>query len=392
MITTTTAGSVFLDRAPLCPPPLHIQKKSRKATFRRRIFRKSTPTYSDDQYVFGPLDDIIDEIKSDIWESPPDYSFNTSVFDWAQPFRAPLSWTVTPLPVSRAPSDQPLTIRKNRNSRSSASGSSFVDQMTFSRTNSQVEPDNGDPVRSMHSIPATPWPLIDVASSEPAHPLFVADSAEHMNAQQALEKAISNTEGHAEPLKRRMSSKLRSFTSGLPLLRRHNTGETSTGISDISGATSPIAATALAAHKETEEGSEVKHPDDEVVEAYLSRIARKFVDTDDFAQHLLRSSSGNKLGTLMSKVGKHIPSPTEFDHEASEAQVSDSTSHLPTTLRAAVRLFPEVKLLTEDYQDIGVAIEIEGVLHNRKPLHDTGIDVIFVVDNGYVPAWQDRRC
>jgi len=92
----------------------------------------------------------------------------------------------------------------------------------------------------------------------------------------------------------------------------------------------------------------------------------------------------------MGCISKCIPSPTDFDHEASEAQVSDSTSHLPTTLRAAVRLFPEVKLLTEEYQDIGVAIEIEGVLHNRKPLPDTGIDVIFVVDNGYVSAWWDR--
>ncbi|KAI4698761.1 hypothetical protein J4E81_005372 [Alternaria sp. BMP 2799] len=313
MITTTTAGSVFLDRAPLCPPPLHIQKKSRKATFRRRIFH-----------------DIIDEIKSDIWESPPDFSFNSSVFDWAQPLRAPLSWTVTPLPVCRAPGGQPLTVRKNRNSRSSASGSSFGDQMAFSRKNSHVEPETGDPVRSMPTTALTPWPLIDVASSEPAHPLFVADSAEHMNAQQALEKAISNTEGSVEPLKRRMSSKLRSFTSGLPLLRRHNTGETSAGISDMPGATSPTAATALAAHDETEEGSEVKHPDDEAFRDYLLRNARK--------------------------------------------------------------LFPEVKLLTEEYQDIGVAIEIEGVLHNRKPLPDTGIDVIFVVDNGYyvTPACLER--
>jgi len=147
--------------------------------------------------------------------------------------------------------------------------------MAFSRKNSHVEPENGDPVRSMPTTAVTPWPLIDVASSEPAHPLFVADSAEHMNAQQALEKAISNTEGSAEPLKRRMSSKLRSFTSGLPLLRRHNTGETSVGISDMPGATSPTAATALAAHDETEEGSEVKHPDDEAFRDYLLRNARK---------------------------------------------------------------------------------------------------------------------
>jgi hypothetical protein len=377
MITTTAAGGICLDRAPLCPPPLHIQKKSRKATLRRRIFRKSTPTYSDDQYVFGPLDDIIDEIKSDIWESPPDYSFDSSVFDWAHPLRAPLSWTVAPLPVSRTPSDHPLTIRKNRNSRSSASGSSFGDPMAFSRKNSQAEPENGGPVRSLHTTAATPWPLIDVTSNEPAHPL-TTDGAEHMSAQQALENAISKNEGRTEPPKRRMS-KLRLFTSGLPLLRRMNTEETSAGTSDTPDTTSPTAVASLAAHDEIEEGSEVKHPDEEAIEAYLSQIARELENTITCAEHLLRSSSGLKLGALMHKMGKHIPPTTDFGLEASEAQVS--TSHLPTTLRAAVRLFPEVKLLTEEYQDIGIAIDIEGVLHNRKPLPDTSIDVIFVVDN-----------
>jgi hypothetical protein len=57
---------------------------------------------------------------------------------------------------------------------------------------------------------------------------------------------------------------------------------------------------------------------------------------------------------------------------------------LPTTLRAAIRLFPEEKLVTKEYQELGVAIDIEGVLYNRTPLPDTGIDVIFMVDNGSV--------
>ena len=66
MIATTAAGSLLFPHTPLCPSPLHIQKKPRKASFRRRILRKSTHSYVGDQYVFGPLDDIIDEIKSDI--------------------------------------------------------------------------------------------------------------------------------------------------------------------------------------------------------------------------------------------------------------------------------------------------------------------------------------
>jgi hypothetical protein len=53
-------------------------------------------------------------------------------------------------------------------------------------------------------------------------------------------------------------------------------------------------------------------------------------------------------------------------------------------LRPAIRLFPQVKLLADEFQEISVAIDIEGVLYNRKPLPNTEIDVIFVVDNGYV--------
>ncbi|CAN9128971.1 unnamed protein product [Alternaria sp. RS040] len=367
MITTITAGGVFSDRTPLCPPPLTIQKKSRKATFRRRIFRKSTPTSSDDQYVFGPLDDIIDEIKSDIWELPPDYSFESSVFDWARPLKAP--WSVTPLPVSRTPSDHPLTIRKNRNSRSSASGSSLGHSMASPRNNSYDEPESGGPVRSVHTTEFPPWPSTDMLSSKAMHaskPPDFAAGAEHMSAQQALEKVNSKPEHRAEPPKRRMS-KLRLFTSGLPLLRRQNTGDTSVDVGDTPDSSSPTGTTSLAFHVGIEEGSSVEYPGDEAVEAYLLRNAR----------------NGEKFSSIMGRIAKRLPSPTDFDHETSDAQVSGSTSLLPTTLRAAIRLFPEEKLVTEEYQELGVAIDIEGVLYNRTPLPDTGIDVIFVVDNGY---------
>jgi hypothetical protein len=387
--TTTTNGSFFLDRVPLCPPPLTIKKKSRKATFRRRIFRKSTPTYGDDQSVFGPLDDIIDEIRSDIWESPTDCSFNSSVFDWAHPLKAPLSWSVTPLPVSRTPSDHPLTIRKNRNSRSSASGSSFGDKMASSRNNSHDEPESGGPVRSSHTTAFTPWPLLDVLSNEATHvpdsSVFTA-GAKHMSAQ-TLEKVISNP----EPPKRRMS-KLKLFTSGLPLLRRQNTGDTSASAVDTQDTASPTAHAALAAHLEIEERPAKKHPDNQDVEAYLLEYARECADPNDFVHQLLRMFSGDKFSSIMGSIAKRIPSPTDFDHETSDAQASGPTALLPTTLRAAIRLFPETKLLTEEFQEFSVAIDIEGVLNNRKPLPDTGIDVVFVVDNGCVLTQSNRRC
>lgn len=83
----------------------------------------------------------------------------------------------------------------------------------------------------------------------------------------------------------------------------------------------------------------------------------------------------------MNHFTKHIPPPTDHDREVPGTCMSDSSLVLPTTLRAAVKLFPEVKLLTEDVQEITVAVDIEGVLHNRRPLADSAIDVVFLVDN-----------
>jgi hypothetical protein len=45
-------------------------------------------------------------------------------------------------------------------------------------------------------------------------------------------------------------------------------------------------------------------------------------------------------------------------------------------------MFPEAKVLTETVQEFSVAIEVEGVLHNRRDHLHAGIDVIFIIDNG----------
>jgi hypothetical protein len=119
-MATTTVGNVLLSSATLYPPPLLIQKQPRKATFRWRRTRKSSSSQSSSIYPLGPLDDIIAEIKSDIWESPPTCSFGPA---WASELGAPSSWATTSLPISSTPRDKPLTIRKNRNSRSTGSGS-----------------------------------------------------------------------------------------------------------------------------------------------------------------------------------------------------------------------------------------------------------------------------
>jgi hypothetical protein len=126
----------------------------------------------------------------------------------------------------------------------------------------------------------------------------------------------------------------------------------------------------------------VKEPGVEAVEAYIRQNARELVKRVNRIQQTLTSGSGPKLSSLMARIAKQLPPPTELYNEGYDTQVPDSPSTMPTTLRAAVRVFPEVKILSEDIQEISIAVDIEGVLHNRKPLHDTTIDVIFVVDNG----------
>jgi len=276
MITTTTAaaaaatatGSIFPPHTPLYPPPLHIQKKQRKATFRRRIFRKSSHKHSDDQYVLGPLDDIIDEIKSDIWELPSDCSFDLTALDWACPLEAPLLWATAPLPVSRTPKDHTLTIRKNRNGRSTASGSSLVDPMAHSQNDDQDEPTSGGPVCNLHTAIPEAWPMADAMSHEPE----VSDSStitQHVTAQQALENVISRNGGPVEPPRRR-ASRLRRFTNGFPLLRRQATGETSASTTNALEVSSPMVASLLATHDETEDD---KDSNDAALEAWVLKKA-----------------------------------------------------------------------------------------------------------------------
>jgi hypothetical protein len=298
IVMASAAVSSFLlpHPATLCPPPLHLQKKTRRTTVHKRMLRK--PTQDHIQLTGGPLDDIIATIKSDILESPFEYNTSLSIFN---PLKAPATWAVTPLPVSRAPGDQPLTIRKNRNSRSSASGSSMGSD-------------------------TTPWPAFDPAlaqesiDSEKSFRTRVPGAAEHVD-------------GDAGLTSQRRPSRLRLFTNGFPRLRRIGTGETSAstgGSGDTLESISPTAATSLA---------------------------------------------------IMERVVRRLPSSREDEPDPLNGQPLEAEP-LPTTLRTAIRVFPEVKVLTADIQDFSVAIEIEGVLSNRNALSDGTVDVIFLVDNG----------
>lgn len=325
MALTAFDTLVLTQHAAFCPPPLHIQKKPRRATFRRRVFRKSTHHRPNDQCVSGPLDDLIDEIKSDIWKSPSDYSTEASLLA--------SKWAVTPLPVSRLPSDQPLTIRKNREGRSSTSGSSMEDPLQFSYSSSYDDAFNGGPVGAPASTGTAPWLLFDAPMSyeRPSNASDNPHLPSDRSAQRALEIVSTNMGDHTVPTKRRPSV-LRLFT-GLSRLRRTDTREMSGSSGDTSDLASPIP---LEVHEEDENGG----------------------------------------------IAKRLASPVEYGYDDFDTQNMATCRNAPTTLRVAVNVFSEVTQLSQgEQQEFWLAVEIEGTLHNRVLLPDSTIDVIFVVDN-----------
>lgn len=264
MASTATRSFLLPHTATLCPSPLQIQKKSRRITIRRRMLRKSTR--SKIHPINGPLDDIINEISSDLWESPLDYSVYTSRLDWGYPFKASSPWVVTPLPLSRAPSDQPLTIRKNRNSRSSTSGSSMGDSTSSSRNTSQ------DEAMSCGVIGTSPFPNNAWPSFEPALPTNASETticAELSSAQQGSGNTVEDC-----PRPQRASS-LRLFTNKFPRLRRTRTRSTSVSNSDTPEFTTPNGTAYLASPSEESKPLGLDEPNDEAVEAYMRRNAHK---------------------------------------------------------------------------------------------------------------------
>jgi hypothetical protein len=265
----STAVSRFLlpHPAALCPPPLHLQNRTRKITHRRRILRKPT-SCSQDHISHGPLDDIIAEIKNDILELPPSCTSLPFSRDWGHPLKAPSTWAVTPLPVSRAPSDQPLTIRKHRNSRSSASESSVGGSMSSSRINSQ----------DMGTTGTTPWPLVDVPGMHgPANTLTTFDTtvhSEHGTTQRMQEDAAQRASDPPGAAGQRRPSRLRMFTQRVPLLRRRGTGETSASTDD--GAESfPATTTTTSPIGQVNAPQYPQEPSDEAISAYMRRNADK---------------------------------------------------------------------------------------------------------------------
>lgn len=219
----TTITSLVAHSHHLCPQPLHIQKQPRKSNFRRTLLRKSSHNQRYGDEVYGPLDDIIDEITGDIWRSPPLFTFGPSLLTVANPLKASATWTITPLPVSRIPSYVPLTVRKQRNSRSTRS--SYSDEMSSSRNTSLDQPD-GFPG-------ACPPSIVQYDSS----PLF--ESAGTQMALSEKPQVPSNTTVCTEqlPTTQKIKSRMRKLTNALPPLLRRGTsnGTQNSGSASNSG-------------------------------------------------------------------------------------------------------------------------------------------------------------
>jgi hypothetical protein len=255
--------------ATLCPPPLQLRKKARQTTFRRRILSKST--VSRNQHIHGPLDDIIAEIKSDIREFTSCEPVCPIYPDWTKPLKAPSTWAATPLPVSRAPSNQPLTIRKNRNNRSFVSGSSVEDHMSFSRNSSQDEITCSCTVGTSPPPSNTPWPLFHATERyEPGTNTNASNVTAHNGhnaARHNLEKSVERKEGQSAPTNQRRPDRLRLFTSGFPHLRRTGSGETSASTDDASVTTSPKVEWSVVGAKALKSFEDADEPNEQAEEA-----------------------------------------------------------------------------------------------------------------------------
>lgn len=96
------------------------------------------------------------------------------------------------------------------------------------------------------------------------------------------------------------------------------------------------------------------------------------------------SSDNNpeNVKAIIREAARWLPMPLEH-HRVTEHLQEHMSSTTPTTVKAAIDMLPEVKLLQPDGdQDIWVSVEIAGLLHDSQKLSDPRIDVVFIIDNG----------
>jgi hypothetical protein len=304
----TTATSVYLaQHLALFPAPLHIRRKSRKLIFRRLAQRKITHARPGDNRQHGPLDDIIDEISSDIWGSTQENNLD-SVFEWQLGLGTAFPWSVAPLPVSRIPSNQPLSVRKTRysnsNSRSTESGSTVSEAMVSFRSRSSSKSDydglgttNGQRLRSSLSSSNRPTISAPMPLSQSITPvqtsLDMGCTATGQTSSTVLETSAGSSQA-CEPQSQPLRKRLFSLSNSMGKMRlRTNTNDTSKTRIPSSNSPPELASQGPSSANikaEVDEAHDYIPPTTEAVGAWISSNAKRHVCVLIVAIYLYRTS------------------------------------------------------------------------------------------------------
>ncbi|KAF2749653.1 hypothetical protein M011DRAFT_475007 [Sporormia fimetaria CBS 119925] len=349
----------------LFPPPLHISKKSRKSRLRFSQRKAARCQVDPDQ---GPLDDIINDITGDIWQyfaydaCLPSSSIENTNCEKADP-----------LPLSRTPSAKPLSVRKTRsrngNNRSTWSGSTYNDTMASSEFRDSAREKCAGKYTPNDALPF-PEPNFPASGAAPACDPFTSPveaerdalGTEYASAECQTTPALGDPTNSSKPSKSQaLRKRLFSLSSGMERLRLKN--------SDVNRKeqSSPASPTGYIAN--------ISAP---VPTPKLSPTKGRASDAASGFPHV---KEDGKRPTLTSEMYHR---PSEFHQDLPSISDAAFAGACTSLLTAAVRIIPEVKLLgADEEQTMWIAVEVEGVLHNRRALSDKTIDVIMLVDNAY---------
>ncbi|KAF2659928.1 hypothetical protein K491DRAFT_122536 [Lophiostoma macrostomum CBS 122681] len=338
-----TATTVYLHHLPLFPAPLQVKKKPRRSAFRRLSTRRP-PLAQAGHAGDGPLDDIIHLIVGDISHSPLDETRDELLSECSTTSGQPFAWNVTPLPVSRTPSDQPLRIPKTRNSRSSGSGSTFSDILSASQSSSKCEYFDYRVDTSQHCTSCTCFfgvrPLHIVKSSLPLQ----ASSDQLSTINETITSPTMSTESQS------LRKRLTSLTAGVG---RIHFGTSSKGKAR-SVSLFPKHTSSTSSGNETLAGIN----NQERAQGATSNIEMMEIVTEE--PYNADETANNREGPMNTTSSEGNRSPT---------------------LAVAVKVLPEVQLLGEDdAQSFWVTIEVEGVLHQQHMVGKPPMDFIVLID------------
>ncbi|CAI6326952.1 unnamed protein product [Periconia digitata] len=323
------------------PLPLHIRRKSPEAAFYSQIDRKLTspPLRNND----GPLDDIIKQISCELLTVPYKPSsarsscgsedFLESLLGWQDPSDHLLSHTVLPLPVSRRPSNQPLIVRKHRNSRSTASSSCLSNTMGWSLGNSRKESTNtsNSSANPRADSPPPSRPLASDPNVSESNPAAGSDHARLVPGPRAPRNDDQNKES---------TSRNRLFSWGLSRFRRSHTDDVEND--EPAGARRPIM---------------IEH-------LRPAPIRRPMIDVT--------------TGVILNPLDSVQSRPEGIQ----ERPVNPG---LVSTLGANICITPADRMILHKtpVHEMWAAVEVQGVLHNGMKSADETVDVAFIIDISY---------